>query len=159
MTGPSPSVPSPEPAPAHRATAARPGGRSGARGGLRDPFRWIIENPGTVDLIGFGTAAALMLLFGVGAGGAGWWMLFSIPMVLAGAVCRIRPLLGVIVIGVLAVSHVLVGIPVVAGDAMTFYAMFCAVAYGTTTVHLVGVAAGMLGVFVQATWFGVVTAF
>ena len=159
MTGLSPSAPPPEPAPAPRAAAARPREHSGARGGLRDPFRWIIENPGTVDLIGFGTAAALMLLFGLGAGANGWWMLFSVPMVLAGAVCRTRPLLGVIVIGVLAVSHVLVGIPVVAGDAMTFYAMFCAVAYGSTAVHLIGVAAGMLGVLVQATWFGVVTAF
>ncbi|WP_053917664.1 sensor histidine kinase [Brachybacterium sp. SW0106-09] len=159
MTGPSPSAPPPELAPAPRAAAARPRGHSGARGGLRDPFRWIIENPGTVDLIGFGTAAALMLLFGVGAGGAGWWVLFSVPMVLAGAVCRTRPLLGVIVIGVLAVSHVLVGIPVVAGDVMTFYAMFCAVAYGTTAVHLIGVAAGMLGVLVQASWFGIAALF
>ena len=120
MTGPSPSAPPPEPAPAPRATPARPRGHADARGGRRDPFRWIIENPGTVDLIGFGTAAALMLLFGLGGGVIGWWVLFSVPMVLAGAVCRTRPLLGVIVIGVLAVSHVLVGTPVVAGDAMTF---------------------------------------
>ena len=155
MTGPHTPAPPPEPATAQEAPAER----TGARGGLRDPFRWIIENPGTVDLIGFSAAALLMLLFGVGVGGAGWWMLFSVPMVLAGAVCRIRPLLGVIVIGALALLHVAVGTPVVAGDAMTFYAMFCAVAYGSTAVHVIGVAAGLLGVLVQASWFGLVALF
>ena len=155
MTGPHSPAPPPEPATAQEAPAER----TGARGGLRDPFRWIIENPGTVDLIGFSAAALLMLLFGVGVGGAGWWMLFSVPMVLAGAVCRIRPLLGVIVIGALALLHVAVGTPVVAGDAMTFYAMFCAVAYGSTAVHVIGVAAGLLGVLVQASWFGLVALF
>ena len=153
MTGPHTPAPPPEPATAQEAPAER----TGARGGLRDPFRWIIENPGTVDLIGFSAAALLMLLFGVGVGGAGWWMLFSVPMVLAGAVCRIRPLLGVIVIGALALLHVAVGTPVVAGDAMTFYAMFCAVAYGSTAVHVIGVAAGLLGVLVQASYFGLVS--
>ena len=155
MTGPHSPAPPPEPATAQEAPAER----TGARGGLRDPFRWIIENPGTVDLIGFSAAALLMLLFGVGVGGAGWWMLFSVPMVLAGAVCRIRPLLGVIVIGALALLHVAVGTPVVAGDAMTFYAMFCAVAYGSTAVHVIGVAAGLLGVLVQASYFGLVALF
>ena len=155
MTGPHTPAPPPEPATAQEAPAER----TGARGGLRDPFRWIIENPGTVDLIGFSAAALLMLLFGVGVGGAGWWMLFSVPMVLAGAVCRIRPLLGVIVIGALALLHVAVGTPVVAGDAMTFYAMFCAVAYGSTAVHVIGVAAGLLGVLVQASYFGLVALF
>jgi len=151
MTGPHSPAPPPEPAPAQEAPAER----TGARGGLRDPFRWIIENPGTVDLIGFSAGTLLMLLLSTVSGAFGWWMLFSVPMVLAGAVCRVRPLLGVIVIGALALLHVAVGIPVVAGDAMTFYAMFCAVAYGSTAVHVIGVAAGMLGVLVQASYFGV----
>src|SRR5699024_4981947 len=67
--------------------------------------------------------------------------------------CRVRPLAGVVVIGALAVLHVLLDMPVVLGDAMTFYAMFCAVAYGTAAVHAVGVAAGMLGVLVQASYW------
>ncbi|MEE1616930.1 sensor histidine kinase [Brachybacterium sp. J153] len=128
-----------------------------ARAGWRDPFRWVLENPGTVDLVGFGAVTLVMLVFGLWTGSFGWWVLFSVPMVLAGAVCRIRPLAGVLVIGSLALLHVLVGMPVVLGDAMTFYALFCAVAYGTGTVHVVGVVAGMLGVFVQASAWAVVS--
>ncbi|ATG54447.1 two-component sensor histidine kinase [Brachybacterium ginsengisoli] len=116
-----------------------------------DPFRWIVENPGTVDLLVFGSAAFLLLVFAVLTGSISWWTLFSVPMVAVGALCRVRPLTGVLVIGSLAVLHVAVGTPVVAGDIMTFYAMFCAVAYGGGVVHAIGVAAGMLGVLVQAT--------
>lgn len=122
---------------------------------LSDPFRWVIENPGKVDLIVFGGAAVMVLLFALGTGSIGWWTLFSVPMVAAGALCRIRPLPGVIVIGAIAVLHVLVNVPVVLGDAMTFYAMFCAVAYGRPLVHGIGVAAGMLGVLVQAAYWSV----
>ncbi|MGO1285009.1 MAG: sensor histidine kinase [Brachybacterium sp.] len=122
---------------------------------LSDPFRWIIENPGKVDLIGFGGAALLLLIFSLGTLSTGWWTLFSVPMVAAGALCRIRPLHGVVVIGGLAVLHVVVNVPVVLGDVMTFYAMFCAVAYGRPLVHGLGVAAGMLGVFVQAAYWGI----
>ena len=122
---------------------------------LSDPFRWVIENPGTVDLIVFGGAAMMVLLFALGTGSIGWWTLFSVPMVAAGALCRVQPLLGVVVIGAIAVLHVLVNVPVVLGDAMTFYAMFCAVAYGRPLVHGIGVAAGMLGVLVQAAYWSV----
>ncbi|MGP9538975.1 sensor histidine kinase [Brachybacterium sp. AOP43-C2-M15] len=125
------------------------------RAGRADPFRWIIENPGTVDLIGFGAAAAAIAVFALVTGSYGWWTLFSVPMVAAGALCRVRPLIGVVVMGALAVLHVLVNVPVVLGDVMTFYAMFCAVAYGTTAVHAIGVAAGMLGVLTQATFWGI----
>ena len=119
----------------------------------RDPFRWIIENPGTTDLIGFGSGAFLVLLFSFGTGSYGWWTLFSVPMIAAGALCRVRPLPGVLAIGALAVLHVLVNIPVVLGDVMTFYAMFCAIAYGGRLVHGLSVAAGLLGVFVQASFW------
>lgn len=122
---------------------------------LSDPFRWVIENPGKVDLIVFGGAAVMVLLFALTTRSYGWWTLFSVPMVAAGALCRIRPLPGVIVIGAIAVLHVLVNVPVVLGDAMTFYAMFCAVAYGPPLVHGIGVAAGMLGVLVQAAYWSV----
>lgn len=119
----------------------------------RDPFRWIIENPGTVDLVGFGGAAVVLGLFAFVSGSYGWWTLVSLPMVAAGAICRVRPLAGVIVIGALAALHMLAGVPVVMGDAMTFYAMFCAVAYGKPLVHGIGVAAGLLGVFAQASFW------
>ena len=148
--GPSHAAPS-RPASPDRAPASE----AEARSGRHDPFRWIIENPGTVDLIGFGAAALLVLLFAVGTGSFGWWTLFSVPMVLAGAVCRVRPLLGVIVIGGLAVTHLLLNMPVVLGDAMTFYAMFCAVAYGTPLVHGIGAGAGVLGTLSQSGYWGV----
>ncbi|GAA4521722.1 sensor histidine kinase [Brachybacterium paraconglomeratum] len=122
---------------------------------FRDPFRWIIENPGTVDLIGFGGASLLILISSLWTGSIGWWTLFTVPMVAAGALCRVRPMLGVILIGALAVLHLLVNIPVVMGDVMTFYAMFCAVAYGKPAVHGLGVAAGLLGVFAQASFWAV----
>ena len=125
------------------------------RARLRDPFRWIIENPGTVDAIVFGGAALLLLLLSLGTGSSGWWTLFSVPMVAAGALCRVRPLLGVVIIGVLAVLHLVLMVPVVVGDAMTFYAMFCAVAYGRPLVHGIGVAAGLLGVIAQAVYWGI----
>ncbi|MDN5820169.1 MAG: histidine kinase dimerization/phosphoacceptor domain-containing protein, partial [Brachybacterium sp.] len=120
-----------------------------------DPFRWVIENPGTVDLIVFGSAALLLLVFSLGTGAVGWWTLYSVPMVAAGALCRKRPLFGVTVIGGLAVLHLLMMVPVVLGDAMTFYAMFCAVAYGRPLVHGIGVVAGMLGVLAQALFWGI----
>lgn len=126
-----------------------------ARVRFRDPFRWIIENPGTVDLIGFGGASFLVLISALWTGSIGWWTLFSVPMIAAGALCRVRPLFGVLLIGALAVLHLLVNVPVVMGDVMTFYAMFCAVAYGRPPVHGIGVAAGMLGVFAQATYWGI----
>ena len=128
---------------------------SGPVRALRDPFRWIIENPGTVDLVAFGGAAVLLSLFAIVTGSYGWWTLISVPMVAAGAICRVRPLHGVIVIGALALIHLLAGAPVVMGDAMTFYAMFCAVAYGKPLVHAVGVGAGLLGVFAQASFWAI----
>ena len=134
-------------------TRQSPDGPSGHVRSKRDPFRWIIENPGTVDLVGFGGAAVVLGLFAFVTGSYGGWTPISVPMVAAGAICRVRPLLGVIVIGALAVLHMLAGAPVVMGDAMTFYAMFCAVAYGKPLVHGIGVAAGLLGVFAQATFW------
>ncbi|WP_246957717.1 sensor histidine kinase, partial [Brachybacterium sp. Marseille-Q7125] len=121
----------------------------------RDPFRWIIEHPTTVDLIIFGGASLLVLLFSLVTGTTSWWTLFSVPMIAAGPLCRTRPLLGVIIIGALAVAHVVVNVPVVIGDVMTFYAMFCAIAYGTTAAHIIGICAGLLGVLVQAVQWGI----
>lgn len=126
------------------------------RGRVRrgDPFRWVLENPGLVDLIAFGATAAAILLFSLVTGSGGTWLVFSVPMIAAGALCRVRPLAGVLVIAALAVLHVIVQVPVVLGDVMTFYAMFCAIAYGSRAVHALGIVAGMLGVLTQATYWG-----
>ena len=120
-----------------------------------DPFRWVIEHPGQIDAIAFGAAAVLILGFAAVTGNFGWWTLFTLPMVAAAAVCRIRPGLGVALIGSLALLHVVVNIPVVLGDVLTFYAMFCAISYGTPVVHAAGVGAGFLGVLVQAGYWAV----
>lgn len=127
----------------------------GPRRSRPDPFRWVIENPGPTDAIGFGASALIILLFSLGTGSVGWWTLFTVPMVIAAAVCRTRPGLGVILIGSLALLHVAVDIPVVLGDVLTFYAMFCAVSYGAPAVHAAGVGAGFLGVLVQAGYWAV----
>jgi len=131
-----------------------PSAEPGSQRSRLDPFRWVIEHPGQIDAIAFGVAAVFILLFAVVAGSAGWWTLFTVPMVAAAAVCRIRPGLGVILIGSLALLHVAV-VPVVLGDVLTFYAMFCAISYGTPAVHVAGVGAGFLGVLVQAGYWAV----
>ncbi|WP_422115049.1 sensor histidine kinase [Brachybacterium sp. UNK5269] len=127
------------------------------RARFRDPFRWIIENPGTVDAIAFGATALMILVLGLLSGAAGWWIVFTVPMVAAGALCRVRPRAGVLVIGALALVHVLVNVPVVLGDVMTFYAMFCAIAYGRPLVHALGLGAGFLGVLTQASYWAVLS--
>lgn len=132
-----------------------PSADPGSRRSRLDPFRWVLEHPGQIDAIAFGFAAVFILLFAVITGSIGWWTLFTVPMVLAAAVCRIRPGLGVILIGSLALLHVAVDIPVVLGDALTFYAMFCAISYGTPAVHAAGIGAGFLGVLVQAGYWAV----
>jgi signal transduction histidine kinase len=124
---------------------------------IGDPFRWIIENPVKVDLVIFGTGALLVLLFALGTGSYGWWTVFTVPMIASAAVCRVRPGLGVGLIGGLAVLHVLLAMPVVGGDVLTFYALFCAVAYGRPAVHVAGVVAGFLGTLVQSLTWGVIT--
>src|SRR5690625_4980182 len=83
-----------------------PSADPGSRRSRLDPFRWVLEHPGQIDAIAFGFAAVFILLFAVITGSIGWWTLVTVPMVLAAAVCRIRPGLGVILIGSLALLHV-----------------------------------------------------
>src|SRR5699024_12857910 len=97
-----------------------PPGAPSRRARLRDPFRWMIENPGTVDLIAFGGGALLLLVFTVGTGAIGWWTPWSVPMVAAGAVCRVRPLAGVVVSRARAAPRVRPRPPVVPGPARPF---------------------------------------
>lgn len=119
------------------------------RGARPDPFRWVIEHPAVVDAVVWGTVTLLLTLFTLFIGAVGWWLPFTLPMVAAGAICRTRPGWGVAVIGSLAVIHVAAGLMVVLGDVMTFYAMFCAVAYGSTRIHVAGIIAGIAGVITQ----------
>lgn len=120
----------------------------------RDPFGWVITHPGTVDLIVFGGIAVLVLLLGVVSGSGGWWLPFTLAMLLSAAVCRVRPGLGVALIGSLAVLHMIAGMPVIGGDAVTFYAMFCAIAYGSPGVRWSGIGAGVLGMLIQSVYWG-----
>lgn len=129
--------------------ATRAATRRAARRSL-DPFRWIIENPGTVDLIVFGSAALLIPFFALVAGAPGWWILFTVPMVAAGAVCRTHPRLGVTIIAATAIIHFLLGMPVVLGDAMTFYALYCGAAHGSRVLHIASVVLGFVGVLFQS---------
>lgn len=120
-----------------------------------DPFRWVIEHPAHVDAAIFFTAGGLLLAFTVLSGGWGWWLPFSLAMVLCGAIARTRPALCITVVAALAVAHMLCGIPVVIGDVMTFYAMFCAIAYGGVRVSRAAVGLGLLGTLTQAVHWGV----
>lgn len=120
----------------------------------RDPFGWVITHPGTVDLIVFGGIALLVLLLGVVPGSGGWWLPFTLAMLLSAAVCRVRPGLGVALIGSLALLHMIAGMPVIGGDAVTFYAMFCAIAYGSPGVRWAGIGAGVLGMLIQSVHWG-----
>ena len=121
----------------------------------RDPFRWVIDHPGTVDVIVFGSAALALLVLALISGAWGAWLAPSVLMILAAAVCRTRPGLGVALMAVLAVAH-MPFTPVVLGDVLTFYAMFCAVAYGRPVVHALGIVAGVLGALVQSAYWGII---
>lgn len=115
-----------------------------------DPFHWVIEHPAVVDAVVWGAITFLVLMVGLLFDALGWWLPFTVPMLAAGAICRVRPGWGVAVIGTLAVLHVTVGMLVVLGDVMTFYAMFCAIAHGSSRVHIAGILAGIAGVLTQA---------
>lgn len=129
-----------------------------ARGGEHqrvDPFRWALENPAKVDAAVFLSAAVLIGLFGTVAIGLQplWWMPFSLVMFAAGAFGRTRTGLAVGIIAVCAVGHMLLGDPVIIGDVMTFYALYCAAAHGSRAVHVLGVVLGFLGTLVQAAYW------
>ncbi|MCW1805260.1 sensor histidine kinase [Brachybacterium squillarum] len=120
--------------------------------GRRDPFRWVIDHPGTVDAAVFGAAAVALLGFTLLTGAWGWWLPATLPMLGAAAVCRTRPGLGVALMAAFALLHMPL-VPVVLGDALTFYAMFCAIAYGRPLVHALGIVAGVVGALVQSAYW------
>ncbi|GAB4095710.1 sensor histidine kinase [Brachybacterium horti] len=120
--------------------------------GRRDPFRWVIDHPGTVDAAVFGAAAVALLGFTLLTGAWGWWLPATLPMLGAAAVCRSRPGLGVALMAAFALLHMPL-VPVVLGDALTFYAMFCAIAYGRPLVHALGIVAGVVGALVQSAYW------
>ncbi len=128
-----------------------------------DPFRWVVENPGTVDLIVFASLTIVVAIFALLTGAAGgmgsWWALFTLPMVALGAICRQKPGLAITLIAILAVTHVACNMAVVGGDVMTFYALYCAVAYGRPRTHIAAVILGFLGVLVQAGYWSLTIAF
>lgn len=136
--------PAAQPAPAAQPVPAAP------QRARFDPFRWVVEHPGWVDLVLFGAAAFLLLAFSVVTGSIGLWLLFSVPMVAAGAFLRTRTGWATLAIGVLAVLHFVVGQQFVLGDAMIFYALFCATAHGSALTRRLALAAAFVGAFLQA---------
>lgn len=121
-----------------------------------DPFRWVIEHPATVDAVVFGAIALLVLLMTAATGFWDWWVLFTVPMLLAGALGRIRPSWCLALIATLAVVHLLLDIPIVLGDVMTYYAMFCGIAYGRVATSRIAVGLGLLGTVSQSVYWGVI---
>ncbi len=123
----------------------------------RDPFRWVVEHPGEVDGVIFGGAAVFLLLAGVVGGTIEFWWVFTVPMVALGAFGRTRPGLSALLIGILAVLHFVLGAlhlgsetTAVLGDAMIFYALFCATAHGSVRTGRLALAAAALGALLQA---------
>lgn len=119
-----------------------------------DPFRWLLEHPGTVDGVLFGGFTAFLLLGGI----VGWtfplWLLFSIPMFAAGAISRVRPGLSALIIGAFAVLHLVVGQQLIVGDVMIFYALYCATAHGSRRAGRLALAAACIGALMQAVAVG-----
>lgn len=119
-----------------------------------DPFRWIVEHPGVVDVVVFGTLVLGTLAMAVLTGISNPWWVFSVPMFAAGMIARTRPGLAALVIGVLATLHFALGIPAVVGDVMIFYALFCATAHGGVRTRRLALAAAFLGALLQAVGLG-----
>lgn len=136
----------------HDPAAARAGGpdlRPAPRTRF-DPFRWVVEHPGWVDLVVFGGGALFLVAFSILTGSLGWWLLPTFPMVAAGAFLRTRTGGATLVIGVLAVLHFITGQPYVLGDAMIFYALFSATVHGTALTRRLALGAAFFGAILQA---------
>ncbi|MGP9693837.1 sensor histidine kinase [Brachybacterium sp. AOP25-B2-12] len=122
-----------------------------------DPFRWIVEHPATVDSVIFSGAAVLTVLIGLASGTwTGSWLISAL-MLAAGAIGRVRPGISALIIGSLAVLHLILGVlgigfetTWVFGDIMIFYALFCATAHGTVRTGRLALSAAILGAFLQA---------
>lgn len=130
-------------------TAPRP-----ASSRLEAPFRWVLEHPVAVDGVLFGGFAALLALvgiptLGIGTEGSGW-LVFSVPMFVAGAFLRIRTGWATLAIGVLAVVHLLLGFTAVLGDVMIFYALYCATVLGTRRTSRLALVAAFFGAALQS---------
>jgi signal transduction histidine kinase len=84
-------------------------------------------------------------------------MIWSAPMFFAGIWLRTRPGIAALVIGILAVAHFVTGSPVVVGDVMIFYALYCANVHGTTRTGRLSLAAAFLGCAMQSLWASVLS--
>ncbi|MFC0674508.1 sensor histidine kinase [Brachybacterium hainanense] len=115
-----------------------------------DPFRWVVEHPGWVDLVVFGGAATVLLCLSVLSGTWELWVPFSVLMIGAGAFLRTRTGWATLAIGVLAVLHFVLGEPFLMGDVMIFYALFCATVHAAPLVRRLALGAAFFGAFLQA---------
>ncbi|MCS6710994.1 sensor histidine kinase [Brachybacterium sp. EF45031] len=78
------------------------------------------------------------------------WVLVTVLMLLAGIGLRWRTGWATLVIGALAVGHVLAALPLVPGDVMVFYALYCATAFGSERTATLSLLAAALGAGLQA---------
>ncbi|PWH05315.1 two-component sensor histidine kinase [Brachybacterium endophyticum] len=120
---------------------------------LDAPFRWLASHPQIVDATVFGSIAAVLMLGSiplVSTLSVDAWLFWSIPMFVAGAFLRTRTGWATLLIAVLAVAHFLGGYPVVLGDVMIFYALYCATVHGRGRVPTFALVAGVIGAGMQA---------
>ena len=115
-----------------------------------DPFRWVLEHPGVVDTVIFGAATFFLLVPGLLTWTFEPWWFFSLPMIAAGSLGRVRPGLCALIVGILAVLHFAVGQQVILGDAMIFYALYCTVAHARVAVARTALGAALFGALLQA---------
>ncbi|WP_347042160.1 sensor histidine kinase [Brachybacterium nesterenkovii] len=115
-----------------------------------DPFRWVLEHPGIVDTVIFGAATFFLLVPGLLTWTFEPWWFFSLPMIAAGSLGRVRPGLCALIVGILAVLHFAVGQQVILGDAMIFYALYCTVAHARVAVARTALGAALFGALLQA---------
>jgi signal transduction histidine kinase len=117
------------------------------------PFRWVSEHPQTVDGVVFGGIAGLLALGAlplVPSMSVDSWLIWSIPMFIAGAFLRTRTGWATLVIGILAVVHYVLGDMMVLGDVMIFYALYCATVHGRGRVPALALIGGVLGAALQS---------
>ncbi|UEJ82621.1 sensor histidine kinase [Brachybacterium halotolerans subsp. kimchii] len=120
---------------------------------LDAPFRWLATHPQIVDGVLFGGIALLLVLGSlplVGSMSVDGWLIWSIPMFVAGAFLRTRTGWAVLAIALLAIVHFVLGMVLVLGDVMIFYALYCATVHGRGRVPTLALIGGFVGALLQS---------
>ncbi|MGQ4574881.1 sensor histidine kinase [Dermabacteraceae bacterium P7006] len=119
-----------------------------------DPFRWLVEHPLVTDAVVFGLVGqvaifSLMLLLGVTSERhAIFYVLYNCLMVACAIPLRKYPVQATLVIALLALIHLLWD-SLIPGDAMIFYALYCAIVYGSERFGRFAVKLAIFGMLIQ----------